>query len=277
MNHTRSTLDVDEQVAEYKNLIRLNHGNVPLIFGETNSLYNEGAPGLSNSFGAALWGVDFSLYAASAGCNRVHMHQGTDYRVIITPVILLTAKNPDRITEMLLSQYQSWQVIDTKNTVTGTKAPYYGNIAVAAALGSVSEECISISNIVLSADTEAAYAVYSGNLLKRLIIINMNGYNTTKDGAGIEPLPNPDPRPIRSFTFTINALEEGHTMPLQRLMANGSDAITGITFDGWSYNMELDNGMPVRLHNVTVGENVKAGKGVVTVEVPDSSAAILTL
>lgn len=53
----------------------------PLVLGETNSLYNEGKPGLSNSFGAALWGVDFNLYSASAGIKRVHMHMGTDYRV----------------------------------------------------------------------------------------------------------------------------------------------------------------------------------------------------
>ena len=83
MNHTRSTQDVDTQVAVYKTLMGMNRGNAPLIFGETNSLYDEGAPGLSNSFGAALWGVDFNLYAASAGFNRVHMHQGTNYRVII--------------------------------------------------------------------------------------------------------------------------------------------------------------------------------------------------
>ena len=53
----------------------------PLIFGETNSLYNQGRPGLSNTFGAALWGVDFNLYSASVGFKRVHMHMGTNYRV----------------------------------------------------------------------------------------------------------------------------------------------------------------------------------------------------
>lgn len=28
--------------------------NVPFILGESNSLYNQGAPGLSNAYGAAL-------------------------------------------------------------------------------------------------------------------------------------------------------------------------------------------------------------------------------
>ena len=86
MNHTRSTIDVDEQLAVYKRIMANGKGSAPLIFGETNSLYNEGKPGLSNSFGAALWGVDFNLYAASAGFKRVHMHQGTNYRVCISCV-----------------------------------------------------------------------------------------------------------------------------------------------------------------------------------------------
>lgn len=83
MNHTRAIADVDEQFAEYERIMSVNGGKekAPLIFGETNSLYNQGTPGLSNTFGAALWGVDFNLHAASAGFTRVHMHQGTNYRV----------------------------------------------------------------------------------------------------------------------------------------------------------------------------------------------------
>lgn len=81
MNHTRTTRDVDEQARRYKKIVAADKGTAPLIFGETNSLYNQGKPGLSNSFGAALWGLDFNLYSAAAGYQRVHMHQGTNYRV----------------------------------------------------------------------------------------------------------------------------------------------------------------------------------------------------
>lgn len=69
---------VDAHVVEYN---KLNDTSVPLVMGETNSLYNEGKPGLSNSFGAALWGLDFNLYCAAVGFKRVHMHMGTNYRV----------------------------------------------------------------------------------------------------------------------------------------------------------------------------------------------------
>jgi len=61
-------------------------------------------------------------------------------------------------------------------------------------------------------------------------------------------------------------------------MANGSDAITGITFDGLSYNLELDGGMPVKLKNVTTGEVLQAAQdGSISVTLPWSSAAILNL
>ncbi|QKX57278.1 uncharacterized protein TRUGW13939_04389 [Talaromyces rugulosus] len=54
--------------------------DIPYILGEMNSLAHQGQPRLSNSFGAALWGVDFNLYCASQSIGRTRMHQGTDYR-----------------------------------------------------------------------------------------------------------------------------------------------------------------------------------------------------
>jgi hypothetical protein len=56
--------------------------NVPFILGEHNSLARQGRPGLSNTFGAALWGVDWNVYIASQGIVRSHMHQGTNYRQV---------------------------------------------------------------------------------------------------------------------------------------------------------------------------------------------------
>ena len=71
-------------------------------------------------------------------------------------------------------------------------------------------------------------------------------------------------------------LKEGSTVPVQRLQAAGSDVRSGITFDGWSYNYELDQGRPVRLSNVTTGETVKVSGGKVSVVVENSEAVILS-
>jgi hypothetical protein len=252
---------VQNHVVEYAKILAIDPSAPPLIMGETNSLYNQGKPGLSNSFGAALWGVDFNLYCASVGIRRVHMHMGTNYR------------------------YQSWQPVTTDLDSIGTKAPYYGNIAVAAFLGHIPTSPVSVAHIPLSETTEAAYAAYTStkgstgaNTLARMMVLNMQSYNSTVDGEGLSPLPASDvtPRGSKNYTFVLGPTLAGRKVQVSRLWANGSDAITGITWDGWSYNYELDEGKPVKLGNVTVGETTVVGKdGSVSVSVPDSSAVIL--
>lgn len=161
----------------------------------------------------------------------------------------------------------------------GTKAPYYGNIAVASMIGDNDRHPVSITNIPLSSDPrEVAYAAHytQGDELARIMVVNMHSYNTTVDGQGLEPVPDPEPRGSRKYTFEVDGAHRGGHVEVQRLLANGSDAITGITFDGWSYNWELDEGRPVRLDNVTVGETATMRRGRISVEVPDSSAVLLS-
>lgn len=67
---------------------------------------------MSNVFRTALLSLDYQLLAASEGFQRVHMHQGVDYR------------------------YASWQPISTNRTTIGTKPPYHGQVVTAAFLGS---------------------------------------------------------------------------------------------------------------------------------------------
>lgn len=245
MNHTSNVNSISSQVALNNNL---SYTGVPFILGETNSLYNEGAPGLSNSFGAALWGIDFNLWCASVGIRRVHMHQGTDYR------------------------YASWQPIQTNKTTIGTKPPYYGNIAVAAMLGNLVRDKVQIANLPLPAEEESAYAAYADGRLKRIAVVNMREYNYTVNGTS--DVVSGVPRPTQNYTFAVPE-DCGGWVDVKRLYANGSDAISGISWDGWSFNWELERGKPVRLQNVTVGEKIQVNAGTVTVGVLDSSAAIL--
>ena len=245
MNHTVTVKYVDAQAQLLRNL---SYTGIPFVLGETNSLYNQGKPGLSNAFGAALWGIDFNLYCASVGIRRVHMHMGTNYR------------------------YQSWQPVQTNITTRGTKPPYYGHIVVAAMMGNLKKENTRIANIRLEEDTEAAYAAYSNDRLSRIAIINLKQYNYTINGTSTEL--NPVKRPAREYTINVPT-GCGNSVEVQRLYANGSDAISGISWDGLSYNWELDNGKPVRLQNVTSGETAKISDGSVKVGVLGSQAVIL--
>ena len=250
MNHTSTVASIAKQLNESSLLAALPDDlepNLPFILGETNSLYNQGRPGLSNTFGAALWGVDFNLWCATNNIRRVHMHQGTNYR------------------------YQSWQPIDTNDTAKGTKAPYYGNIAVASFMGDIVSATPSIVNLPLPNEEESAYAAYVDGSLARLMIINMMEYNAT---AG-NNMTDDYPRPVAQYDFQLPAGCRGK-VELQRLMANGSDAITGITFDGYSYNYELNNGLPVLLNNVTRGDTANVDEtGKLSIDVPYSSAVLV--
>ncbi|WYZ44369.1 hypothetical protein EsH8_VII_000805 [Colletotrichum jinshuiense] len=253
MNHTRTVQSVQAHVNEYANITGRFDNVPPHVLGEHNSLFNQGKPGLSNSFGAALWGIDFNLYAASAGIKRVYMHMGTDYR------------------------YASWQPVNTETTAIGTKAPYYGNVAIAAFInpGSTSGP-VSVAHVPLTGDNEksSAYAAFQGDLLVRLIIIDLTAYNSTLGGTGTSPDPDAPARPSTQYAFAV-PWEDGR-VSIRRLHANGSDAISGITWDGWSYNYELDEGKPVKLNNVTIGESVEIKDGKVQVEVAASEAVVLS-
>ena len=250
MNHSSTVASIAKQLNSFHRLSTLPVSrNIPFILGETNFLYNQGRPGLSNTFGAALWGVDFNLWSAANNIQRVHMHQGTNYR------------------------YQSWQPVETNLTSKGSKAPYYGNIAVAAFLCDLSsaDALPAIVNLPMPREREAAYASYVKGRLAKLILLNLDEYNSS---AGNEFVSNYE-RPVEKYRFQFPKRAEGRFV-LRRLLANGSDAITGVTFDGFSYNYELQKGLPVKQSNVTSGESVAVGRGgMLDVDVPWSSAVIV--
>lgn len=75
MNHTSIVESGNKLMGVFGKILGL-----PYVLGEFNSLARQGKPGISNSFGAALWGVDFNLWMATQGVKRGHMHQGTNYR-----------------------------------------------------------------------------------------------------------------------------------------------------------------------------------------------------
>jgi hypothetical protein len=184
---------------------------------------------------------------AATSIQQVYMHQGTDYR------------------------YASWQPISTSKTALGTKAPYYGNIATAAALGNITSDT-RVQNIPLKnvdTDTSAAYATYTDSKLTRLMIINLIQYNHTA--------PSLTTRPYTTYNFTVPVSCAGVGV-VQRLIANGSDATSGITFNGASYDYEIAKGKPKLVDGATKDETVWVGEdGGVAVEIPDSSAALVQL
>jgi hypothetical protein len=49
---------------------------LPFGIAETNSIFNEGHPGVSDTFGAALWGLELTFQVARAGGAGINFHTG---------------------------------------------------------------------------------------------------------------------------------------------------------------------------------------------------------
>lgn len=217
----------------------------PFMLTETNSLARQGLPLVSDTFGSALWNVAYTLRAASIGVQRVHMHQGVNYR------------------------YGSWQPIETNRSVKATKPAFYGNVASADFVGR-SRGKLRVMEIDLKngglAEEEAVYAAFVDDALERLAIVNLGQWNATQE----------EQRPNVQYEFQTS----GHAKEarVKRLIADGTDSYSGVTYGGYSYNWELENGRPVRLDNVTDVEIVPIGTdGRLVIKVPQASAAIITL
>ncbi|CAG8948131.1 unnamed protein product [Penicillium salamii] len=154
-------------------------------------------------------------------------------------------------------RYASWQPIGIQDIPPTTRPPYYGQIMVAHA---IEDPHSRIVNIPLADDTESAYAIYNGTQLSKLVVTNMRAFNQTTIN-----------RPIRKYEFTLPAYQSAR---IDRLIGPGSDAVGNITFGGISYDHALDEGKPVR---VRAEETTRIQHGVLRVEVPDSSAVLITL
>ena len=158
-------------------------------------------------------------------------------------------------------RYASWQPILNKGIPPTTKPPYYGQIMVATALGK--SDSMRISNIPLSGDTEAAYALFDGEDLSKLVVLNLQAFNETSDAAS---------RPSRKYQFKIP--ENYESASVERLTAPGSDSEKDVTFGGVSYDYDLKMGQPVV---VDAGkETAEIDDGVLSITLPDSSGVLVT-
>ena len=238
---------------------------IPFVLNEANSLLhgNQAQPLLLDVFGTALWAMDYTLHCATIGLSRVHMQQGTGF------------------------PYSSWQPITTSNMNMSTSVAYYGNIAAAAVLDNITKESPKVVELDLgdlgTDGLVSGYAIFvgdDGKPLRRLAFLDLHAYNVTTVISTSPPyvrMPNPIPRPVRNYTFTLPPslnIADGTNVGVQRLLANGSDAQGGVTWDGWSYDYELDQGRPVKV-GLGSGESVVVTGGGVDIGLQDSSAVVL--
>lgn len=120
-----------------------------------------------------------------------------------------------------------------------------------------------IANIQLTEDTEAAYGIYHGEELSKLVVLNLRAYNQTASRN----------RPSREYEFKVpNNFKQAK---VDLLSAPGSDSVESITFGGVSFDYELLEGKPVVVDEKE--DTAVIDHGVLRISVADSSAVLLTL
>lgn len=132
---------------------------------------------------------------------------------------------------------------------------------VAAALGHA--ENARVVNIPLKEETEAAYGIYHGEKLSKIVVVNMKAFNQTTSSG----------RPSRKYQFEVPGSHD--RVKVERMVAPGSDSTSGITFGGISYDYDLQHGKPVTVNSEK--KTTKIRGGTVSIDIPDSSAVLLTL
>ncbi|KAI9694486.1 MAG: hypothetical protein M1822_000102 [Bathelium mastoideum] len=222
--------------------------NVPYNLREMASVGPTGITGISDVFGAALWQLNFFLYAATLNITSVGMH-------------------------MVDGSYASpWQPDnETSNPPSATvRPPYYAFVAMDQLIGAANgtlQVASTTPSTVPSGYTGfvRTYAAYSNNTLMSLVLINAKPANAS-DSA----------KATLTLTVSLPSSFKGQTLYLSYLTATGADSSSGTTFNGLSFESPNSGGKPIsvgdgKLQSTTVGSD-----GTAAIPVRDSEAVIAT-
>ncbi|KAK4934877.1 hypothetical protein LTR66_015527, partial [Elasticomyces elasticus] len=203
-----------------------------------------GLEGITNTFGAALWTLNFLLYSASLNITSVQLHQ-TDN-----------------------SNASAWQPINVYNRDPFVRPAYYGYAAFDQVLGpSCETQVAQYTNIQYPtnyAGKIAAYSIYQAGKLQSVVMLNTQIANVSESTKGSV-----------QFTMKWPTSFAGQTLHLGTLTGAGTDATSGTTWNGISYE-QSGNGTPTQVSNTD--QTVQIGSdGSATVTIRDSQAVIANL
>lgn len=182
---------------------------LPYVLGETNSFSCHGTPGVSNTAGAALWTLDYLLFASQLGVSRIFFHQGIGFKYNLIQPVTLTRSTLDG---SILPSPQPPHV----------QPQYYAAIIAAEAIGDGGNTVVIELNVN---DTRVSgYAFYEGTTLARAVFINSQAFLRTNSGN----------RASKHIDLDW-ASEAQETMRLKRLIIGHADDVSGLSWGGQSY------------------------------------------
>ncbi|KAI0071769.1 glycoside hydrolase family 79 protein [Panus rudis PR-1116 ss-1] len=180
------------------------------ILGETGSIACHGAPGVSNTAGAALWVTDYALQAASIGIEETFFHEGIGFKYNFFQPISLnrsildgSPQNPPQPPHVMPS--------------------YYAGILINSFIGkSGSAKIVELS---VSDSNVSGYAAFEGDSLKRAVFINLHAWLLSSTGS----------RPSVHIDPSFSSGSGKTTVKARRLVIQHADDTAGLSFGGQSF------------------------------------------
>ncbi|KAG5351031.1 hypothetical protein C0989_008226 [Termitomyces sp. Mn162] len=179
----------------------------PFIMFETNSATCGGLPGLSDSFGAALWAVDYGLTMAAANFSGALLHVGGQN-------VYYNVSCPREVDNILISSAPPTNQSSFHQWTVG--AIYYSVLVVAEVFGKS-----NVSQIVDTSNNgiyNPSYAVYDAGALSKVVLINY-----IDDASGAHDI---------TGTITMNDGQVPSQVYVKYLLASSVSVKTNITWAG---------------------------------------------
>ncbi|KAI0318620.1 hypothetical protein OF83DRAFT_1056585, partial [Amylostereum chailletii] len=197
------------------------------VLGETNSYSCHGAPGVSNTAGAALWGLDYALFATQLGIARLYFHEGVGYKYNFVQPVTLTRSILDGspLAAPLPPHVQPL---------------YYAAIVAAEAIGA--SGTTSVVELAVDNDHVTGYAFFEDGALARALFVNLRVFDGGARGA---------------VHVGIEGVE--CIMVVKRLSVPTANATEGLTWGGQTYETEdamVQGGLQTQTVDVSVGVDV---------------------
>ncbi|KAI0689488.1 glycoside hydrolase family 79 protein [Cerioporus squamosus] len=140
------------------------------VLGETNSIACHGAPGVSNTAGAALWTIDYTLQAATLGVKELFFHEGIGYKYNFVRL------SPFSVISMLTSSCVVPTVTLNRSTIDGSPLdPPVAHISSLDGVRQIVELPVDDSNV-------AGYAAYEHGRLARAVFVNLHAWLASSTG-----------------------------------------------------------------------------------------------
>ncbi|KAF5327444.1 hypothetical protein D9619_004448 [Psilocybe cf. subviscida] len=203
-----------------------------------------GAPGVSNTAGAAIWTLDYLLFASQLGIERVFFHEGIGFKYNLIQPITLTRS-----------------ILDGSTLATPLpphiQPQYYAAIIASEAIGSSGNT--RVIELTFNDTRVSGYAFYEGTSLARAVIINSQAFFTTSNASS---------RGTKHIDLNLSGSKPPTSMTVKRFSIPHADDTTGLRWAGQTY--ETSDG---RVSGTVAMDKTPVSNGV---DIQDTEAVMLS-